>query len=111
MRDPRNAFRPFIVEATQDARERLAATQFDLEAVRDKITKAAMQGEGAIRLPLGQLTAELRETEAAGKMAAWCDMNGFRLEWAERVLERPNGLRLRATEAVITWVDEALAGN
>jgi hypothetical protein len=109
MRDPRNAFRPFIVKATQEARERLAATHFDLEAVREKITKAALLGEGAIRLPLGQLTAELRETEAARELAAWCELNGLKLEWAERVLERPNGLKLRTMEALISWVEETHA--
>jgi hypothetical protein len=109
MRDPRNAFRPFIVKETQEARERLAAEHFKLEAVREKISEAAQRGEGALRLPLGQLTAELRETEAARKLAAWCEANGLKLEWAERVLERPNGLKLRTMEALISWVEEAHA--
>lgn len=107
MRDPRNAFRPFIVKETQAAREKLAEVHFALAAVRDKISEAAMRGEGALRLPLGQLAAELRETEAARKLAEWCEQNGLKLEWAERVLERPNGLKLRTMEAVITWVEEA----
>ncbi len=107
MRDPRNAFRPFIVKETQAAREKLAAQHFDLESVRDKISEAAMRGEGAIRLPLGQLTTELRETEAARKLAEWCERNGLAMEWADTVLERPNGLRLRTAELVITWLEEA----
>lgn len=106
MRDPRNAFRPFIVKETGEARERLAAEHFALDAVREKISEAARRGEGALRLPLGQLTAELRETEAAKKLAAWCDKNGLALDWVERVLERPNGLKLRTMEATITWVEE-----
>ncbi len=40
MRDPRNALRPFILKATQAAREKLAAQHFDLTAVRDAITAA-----------------------------------------------------------------------
>jgi hypothetical protein len=106
MRDPRNKLRPFIVKETQEAREKLAALHFALEPVREKITEAALRGEGALRLPLGQLTAELRETEAARELAAWCEVNGLKLEWAERVLERANGLKLRTMEAVITWVEE-----
>lgn len=106
MRDPRNAFRPFILKETADAREKLAATHFALDALREKISEAAARGEGALRLPLGQLTAELRETEAARKLKAWCELNGLRLEWAERVLERPNGLKLRTMEAVVIWVEE-----
>jgi hypothetical protein len=107
MRDPRNAFRPFIVKETQTAREKLAAVHFDLEAVRNKISDAAMRGEGALRLPLGQLTAELRDTEAARKLAEWCEKNGLKLEWAEITLDRPNGLKLRTAELVITWLEEA----
>ncbi len=106
MRDPRNAFRPFIIKETQAAREKLAEVHFALEAVRDKISEAAMRGEGALRLPLGQLAAELRETEAARKLAEWCEANGLRIEWAEITLERPNGLKLRTAEMVITWVEE-----
>jgi hypothetical protein len=97
------------VRETQEAREKLAAVHFGLEALREKITEAALRGEGALRLPLGQLTAELRETEAARKLAEWCELNGLKLEWAERVLERPNGLKLRTMEATLTWVEEAHA--
>jgi hypothetical protein len=107
MRDPRHAFRPFIVKETQAAREKLAAAHFALEAVREKISAAAMRGEGALRLPLGQLTAELRETKPARELAAWCERNGLSLEWAERVLERPDGFKLRTAEAIISWVPEA----
>lgn len=106
MRDPRHAFRPYIVQETHDARERLAAEHFGLDAVREKISQAAQRGEGALRLPLGSLTAELRDTEAARTLMAWCKKNGLKLEWTERVLERPNGLRLRSSEAVIMWVEE-----
>lgn len=107
MRDPRNALRPFAVKETLAAREKQAATHFALEAVRDKISEAAMRGEGAIRLPLGPLAVELRETEAARKLAAWCADNGLAVEWAETMLERPNGLRLRTAEIVITWLEES----
>jgi len=110
MRDPRNAFRPFIVKETQDAREKLATAHFDLEGVREKISDAAMRGEGALRLPLGHLTAELRETEAARELAAWCEKNGLRLEWVERVVDRSDGVRLRTSEPQILWADESHAG-
>lgn len=106
MRDPRNALRPFIVKETQAAREKLAAHHFDLEAVRDAISAAAMRGEGAIRLPLGQTTVELRATEAADKLLVWCEQNGLSVEWEETVLTRPNGLKLRTAEPVISWLDE-----
>jgi hypothetical protein len=109
MRDPRNAFRPFIVKETQAAREQLAAAHFELDVVAQRITDAAKRGEGALRLPLGQIATELRETEAARQLVAWCEANALRLEWAERVLERPDGLKLRTMEAVITWVEEARA--
>ena len=109
MRDPRNALRPFLVKETKTACERLAGELFRLDNVRDAITDAAMRGEGAVRLTLGEATAELRQTEAAGKLVAWCKDNGLRLEWTERILDRPNGLRLRTAEAVIIWVDETLS--
>ena len=107
MRDPRNAFRPFIVKETQAAREKLAAKHFALDPVREKISEAAARGEGAIRLPLGQLAAELRDTEAARRLAEWCAQNSLAVEWAEVTLERPNGLKLHTAELVITWVEEA----
>jgi hypothetical protein len=106
MRDPRNALRPFIVKETQAAREKLAAAHFDLTTVRDTITAAAMRGEGAIRLPLGQAAVELRTTEAADKLLAWCDQNRLSIEWEETVIPRPNGLKLRTAELVISWLDE-----
>jgi hypothetical protein len=106
MRDPRNALRPFIMKETQAAREKLAAAHFDLEATRDAISAAAMRGEGAIRLPLGQTAVELRATEAAEKLLAWCEQNGLQVEWEETVIARPNGLKLRTSELVITWLDE-----
>lgn len=110
MRDPRNAFRPAMVRLTDEAREKLAAAHFDLDALRDHISAAALRGEGTLRLPLGNIAAELRGTAAAERLAAWCQAEGLRLEWAEQTIERPNGLRLRTGEAVITWVDEVL-GN
>ena len=64
MRDPRNALRPYLVKETQAAREKLAAGLFAIEAVRNQITEAALRGEGAIRVTLGQVTAELRDTDA-----------------------------------------------
>lgn len=106
MRDPRNALRPFIVKEAQAAREKLAAHHFDLETVRETISAAAMRGEGAIRLPLGQIAVELRATEAADKLLAWCEQNGLAVEWEEAVLTRPNGLKLRTAEPVISWLDE-----
>lgn len=106
MRDPRNAFRPHVVQLTDEAREKIAAAHFDLEAVRDQISAAALRGEGSVRLSLGKITAELRGTEAAQKLAAWCESCGLRLEWSDQVLERPNGLRLRTKEAVIGWSEE-----
>lgn len=109
MRDPRNAFRPFIVQETQAAREKLAAVHFAIDALREKITEAAMRGEGSIRLPLGQLSAELRGTAAADRLAEWSRQHGIRLEWSEMIVERPNGIRLRTAEAVLIWKDETLA--
>lgn len=106
MRDPRNALRPFIVKETQAAREKLAAHHFDLAAVRDAITAAAARGEGSTRLTLGQTAVELRATEAAERLLVWCDENGLQVEWEETVLTRPNGLKLRTSELVITWLDE-----
>lgn len=106
MRDPRNALRPFIVKETQAAREKLAAQHFDLTAVRDAITAAAARGEGATRLTLGQIAVELRATEAADRLLAWCEQNGLTVEWEETVLTRPNGLKLRTAELVISWVEE-----
>ncbi len=109
MRDPRNALRPFLIQETHAAREKLAAAHFDLEALRAKISDAAMRGEGALRLPLGPVTAELRETAAAGKLAAWCLAQGIRLEWSEMTIERPDGIRLRTAEPVLSWVEERQA--
>jgi hypothetical protein len=84
----------------------LAEQHFALDAVRDKIADAASRGEGALRLPLGDLKAELRTTDAVQKLLAWCAANKFAVEWADTVLERPNGLKLLTGELVITWVDE-----
>ena len=106
MRDPRNALRPFILKETQAAREKFAAQHFDLTAVRDAITAAAARGEGATRLPLGQTAVELRATEAADKLLAWCAQNGLTVEWEEVVIPRDNGLKLRTAELVITWLEE-----
>jgi len=109
MRDPRNVLKPFLVKETQAARERLAAAHFDLEAISARMTDAAMRGEGTLRLPLGQVAAELRATGAADKLASWCQAQGLRLEWTEKLVERPNGLRLRTAEAILSWIEESLA--
>lgn len=109
MRDPRNALRPFVEKETKAAREKLASEHFKLEALRDGITEAAARGEGSMRLPLEGVTAELRGTDAAKAMEEWCKENRFRLEWTERIIERPNGLRLRTAEAVIIWIEETLS--
>ncbi|MCA3653528.1 MAG: hypothetical protein IOC54_17110 [Methylobacterium sp.] len=109
MRDPRNALKPFLVKETQAAREKLAARHFALDAITQRVTEAAMRGEGAIRLCLGEQSAELRTTKAATELLAWCERNGLRAEWIEITIPRPNGLRLRTAELVLSWVDETLA--
>jgi len=107
MRDPRNSLRPFAVNETRAALEKCAEQIFGLDALKEAVTAAALKGEGAVKLPLGSLALDLRRTSAAKALAEWVENNGMRLEWAERHAERPNGLRVRVAEPIISWTDEA----
>lgn len=106
MRDPRNAVRHFAVKATGEALERCAEQVFGLDAVKEAITAAALKGEGAVKLSLNGLALDLRATAAATKLAEWVGRNAMRLEWAERTAERPNGLKVKVAEPIISWTEE-----
>jgi hypothetical protein len=106
MRSALNALRPFAVKAAEEAREKIAAELFKLDAVKLAITEAALRGESSIRLPLGSHAVELRGTVEAGKLAAWVEANGLKMEWRDRVAERSNGLKVEVSEPVIWWGEE-----
>lgn len=107
MRDPRNALRPFVIKATREACDKAALELFDLHKLADSILSAAIRGEGALKIPLGPLALDLRGTDAAKALVAWVQDSGMKLEWAERHVERPNGLKVKVAEPVISWTDEA----
>jgi hypothetical protein len=107
MRAPLNALKPYAVKEAQSERERLASVHFHADRLRDAVSEAARRGELAVKLPHGEIVIELRGTEAADKLAEWVERNGMRLEWAERHIERPNGLKVKIGEPIISWGDEA----
>jgi hypothetical protein len=107
MRDPRNALRPFAVKETRAALEKCADQLFGLDVLIEAITTAALKGEGAVKLPLGPFILDLRSTAAARVLVEWVEDNGMRLEWAERLAQRPSGLRVKVAEPIISWTEEA----
>jgi hypothetical protein len=101
-----NAIKPFAVQEANKAREKVAGELLNLDGVKAAIIEAAMRGEFAVKLPLGALAVELRGTEAAAQLAAWAKENRLKLEWVERNIERPNGLKVKVAEAVLSWGEE-----
>jgi hypothetical protein len=107
MRAPLNALKPYAIKEAQSERERVAGVQYHADRLRDAVSEAARRGELAVKLPHGEIVTELRGTEAADNLAAWAEKNGLRVEWAERLVERPNGLRVKIAEPVISWGEES----
>lgn len=102
---------PYIHELTQASREKIAGEILSRETARTLITEAAGRGEGSVRLTLGEHMIELRGTEAAAKLLAWCGDQGFRTEWAEVTLERRNGIKLKTAELIISWARDPIAST
>jgi hypothetical protein len=107
MRDPRNALMPFLMTESATAREAIAARLYKLDGVKSAIIEAATRGEQAVRISDRALLVDLRGTETAKKLADWIQQNGMTMEWLERQVERPNGLKVMIGEPVISWGHES----
>ena len=108
MRSPLNAIKPFLVEEAATARERLASELYNLDRLKAAVIEAARRGEYGVKIAHGAVAVDLKETEAGAKLAEWIEKNGMRLEWAERLAERPNALKVWIREPLISWADEKL---
>lgn len=108
MRSPLNAIKPFLVEEAASARERLAGELYNLDKLKGDVIEAAKRGEYVVKIAHGTVAVDLKETEAANRLAAWIEKNGMRLEWVERLADRPNSLRVWIREPLISWADEKL---
>jgi hypothetical protein len=108
MRSPLNALRPWAEQETEKAREALALEAFSLDKVKAAVIDAAKRGESATKLGQGGAAVNLASTKAAQALQAWAEQNGFKVEWAERLADRPNGLKAGVAEPVISWGDERL---
>ncbi len=94
MRSPLNAIKPFLIKEAASARERLAGELYDLDKLKAAVIEAAKRGECVAKIPHGAVAVDLKETEAAERLAQWAERNGMRLEWVERMAERPNALKV-----------------
>jgi hypothetical protein len=108
MRSPLNAIKPFLVGEAASARERLAGELYNLDKLKGVVIEAANRGECAVKLAHDAVAVDLKETEAAAKLAEWIEENGMRLEWVERLADRPNSLKVWIREPLISWANEKL---
>ena len=105
MRSPVTPLKPFLVEETRKAREAYAADALGLDKVRETVTKAALAGEGVVRIPL---TMRVHETKAAADLEAWAKGQGFIFTWEARPLERPDAPRETVFEPEIRWIESGI---
>jgi hypothetical protein len=102
MRDPRNALRPFAVKETQAARDKLAATLYAPDRVRELVVTAAQAGLDSVRISQDTPTP-LRHTPAAAELAAWAAALKFTLVWETRLVAGPDGRQISIFEPVLGW--------
>ncbi len=100
--------RPFAIESAAKAREALAQRLFNRDEIAQAISSAAIKGELAVKVPQ-DVAVNLNNTEEAARLGEWVTRLGMSLEWVERVMERPNGLRVKVFEPVISWGDELIS--
>jgi hypothetical protein len=104
MRAPVNALRPFLVKATAEAREKLAAELYHSDRVKGLATTAALAGASSLRLTQ-EAAIDLQRTEAARALEAWASGQRLHLAWEPRNLRADDGRDIRVHEPVVSWSD------
>lgn len=102
MRPPLDKLVPELQRQAQKAQERFAEVEFNREIVRNKMSDAAKLGHRALRLKL-PVHLDLRKTEAAAALQAWCKENELGFEWMSREADLPDGRRGTVWEPEISW--------
>lgn len=102
MRPPLDKLVPELQRQSKEAQERFAEVEFNREIVRNKMSDAAKLGHRALRLRL-PVYLDLRKTEGAAALQAWCKENGLGFEWMSRDADLPDGRRGTVWEPEITW--------
>jgi hypothetical protein len=106
MRAPVNALRPFLVKATAEAREKLAAELYHPDRVKDLAATAALAGATDVRLTQ-EVATDLQRTDAARALEAWATGQKLRVTWETRNMIGPDGREIHVQEPVVSWPDDA----
>ncbi|MTW18795.1 hypothetical protein GJ689_21575 [Rhodoplanes serenus] len=101
MRAPLAKLLPILQAETARAIE-TAAAEIAPEQVRAKITAAAKAGQSALRVRLPS-PVNVRDTEAAKALTAWCKKEGLKLAWENRAVDLDDGRRVIVWEPEISW--------
>lgn len=102
MRPPLDKLVPELQRQSKEAQELFAHVEFNPAIVRNKMSDAAKLGHRALRLKL-PVHLDLRKTNAAAALQAWCKENELGFEWLSRETDLPDGRRGTVWEPEITW--------
>ena len=102
MRPPLDKLVPELQRQARAAQERFAEVEFNPAIVRNKMSDAAKLGHRALRLRV-PVHLDLRKTDAAAALQAWCKENELTFEWMSREADLPDGRRGTVWEPEISW--------
>lgn len=105
MRSPLSKLRPFLTQATLEARERYASDALARDKVRALMTEAADAGWSAVRVTLSM---NVRGTKAALTLETWAEEEGFIFTWEERPVDQPDGPRETIFEPELRWIESSI---
>lgn len=104
MKPPLVKLKPTLEKEMLKVIEDFATAEYNPATVRIRIFDAAKNGQSALRLKtLEAFDADLRKTEAARRLEAWCRENDLRITWESRVVEKADGRRVTVFEPEISW--------
>lgn len=104
MKPPLVKLKPTLEKEMLKVIEDFAAAEYNPAAVRIRIFDAAKNGQSALRLrALEAFDTDLRRTEAAKRLEAWCVENDLKITWESRVVEKEDGRRTNIFEPEISW--------
>lgn len=89
----------------RESAEKFAEKALAVEAVLERVTKAAGDGFCTCRVEFAR-AIELRETEAAKRLAKVLTAQGFELEWSPRLVaakDNPSGADVRTYDLLVRW--------
>jgi len=102
MKPPVAKLLPQLQREAREAAENFAAAELKPDVVRIRMYEAARKGHTALRLKTNS-EIDMRGTEAAATLLAWCKENKLTLTWESRSLDLADGRRVLISEPEISW--------